>query len=29
LLGWMAVYTVLMWGVCVVERQAKVVGAVG
>jgi UDP-N-acetylmuramyl pentapeptide phosphotransferase/UDP-N-acetylglucosamine-1-phosphate transferase len=29
LLGWMAVYTVLMWGVCVVERQAKVVGAAG
>jgi UDP-N-acetylmuramyl pentapeptide phosphotransferase/UDP-N-acetylglucosamine-1-phosphate transferase len=29
LLGWMAVYTVLMRGVCVVERQAKVVGAAG
>jgi len=29
LLGWMAIYTVLIWGVCVVERQAKVVGATG
>ena len=29
LLGWMAIYTVLIWGVCVVERQAKVVGAAG
>ncbi len=29
LLGWMAVYTMLMRGVSVVERQAKVVGAAG